>query len=225
VVRGVITGKSFAGTLLTALLVAAPSAAVLAASPAEPKPGTNYLLVPSPQPPALAPGQVEVNEVFWYGCGHCYALDPALERWKADKASFIVFVRTPVIWGPTHLQHARLYYTLQALNRDDLHPVVFETIHGKGNMLAAEKDEDARALHLAFLKEHGVTAKAFADTYDSAAVNANLARAERLTNEFSVAGVPVIFVNGTYSTSISQAGSEAQLLSLIDDLAAREHRR
>jgi protein dithiol oxidoreductase (disulfide-forming) len=214
-----------AGTLIATLLVAVLSVPVFAAPATEWTPGTNYLRLPVPKPPDVGSGKVEVNEVFWYGCGHCYALDPTLETWKAGKPAFIVFVRTPVIWGPVHRQHARLYYTLQALKRDDLHPVVFEAVHRKGNMLAAQSDDDARALHLAFLKDHGVTEKAFAATYDSAAVTANLAKAERLTSDFNVASVPVIYVNGTYSTSVSQAGSEAQLLSLINDLAARERRR
>ena len=216
---------NFASTLVATLLAAALAVPVFAAPATEWTPGTNYLQLPAAKPPTLARGKVEVNEVFWYGCGHCYALDPTLERWKTSKPAFIVFVRTPVIWGPVHQQHARLYYTLQALNRDDLHPAVFETIHRKGNMLAAQSPADARALHLAFLKEHGVSEKDFADAYDSAAVTADLARAERLTYEFNVASVPMIYVNRTYSTSVSQAGNEAQLLSLINDLAERERRR
>ena len=73
-------------------------------------------------------GKVQVNEVFWYGCGHCYALDPALENWKTSKPDYIEFVRTPVMWGPVHRQHAKIFYTLQALNRADLHAVVFDAI-------------------------------------------------------------------------------------------------
>jgi thiol:disulfide interchange protein DsbA len=221
----VTQGYKLASTLVATLLVAVLSLPAFAASGDEWQAGTNYLHLASPKPPALAPGKVEVNEVFWYGCGHCYALDPTLETWKARKPSYIVFVRTPVIWGPMHRQHARLYYTLQALKRDDLHPAVFDAIHRDGNMLAAQDEAEARALHLAFLKGHGIAEKAFADTYDSAAVTENLKRAQRLTSDFSVASVPMIYVNGRYSTSVSQAGSEARLLALINDLAARERSR
>ena len=65
-------------------------------------------------------------------------------------------MRIPVIWG-RHPQHARLYYTMLALGRGDLHSSVFDAIHMEGNLLAAETDEQARALHLAFLMDHGVT--------------------------------------------------------------------
>jgi hypothetical protein len=40
-----------------------------------------------------------------------------------------------------------------------------------------------------------------------------------------VASVPTLIVAGAYSTSVSQAGGENQLLALINDLAAREQRR
>src|SRR5512139_3508552 len=81
--------------------------------------GKNYRLVENPQPPTVAAGKVEVSEVFWYGCSHCFALDPVLENWQTKKPAFIEFVRVPVIWGPVHRQHAKLYYTLQALHRLD----------------------------------------------------------------------------------------------------------
>jgi thiol:disulfide interchange protein DsbA len=187
--------------------------------------GVNYVLLEKPQPPSVASGKVEVDEVFWYGCGHCFALDPALESWKQEKAPYIEFVRIPVIWGPVHRQHAKLFYTLQALGRADLHTVVFNTIHREGNMLAANTDEEARAQHRAFLMEHGVTEKAFNDAYDSMTVAANLSRAEQLTQTLAVASVPLIIINGRYSTSVSQAGGTPQLVALINDLAASEKRR
>lgn len=187
--------------------------------------GTNYTVLGRPQPTSVAPDKVEVSEVFWYGCGHCYALDPTLETWKKNKAPYIEFVRVPVIWGPTHVQHARLYYTLQALGRGDLHPRVFDAIHRDGVMLSADTDEQARALHLAFLKTQGVTEQQFNAAYDSTEVLNNVRRAQTLTGRYEVASVPVIIVNGTYSTSVSQAGGTDLLLTLINDLAAREKRR
>lgn len=186
--------------------------------------GTNYTVLARPQATSVGAGKVEVNEIFWYGCGHCYALDPALESWKTKKAAYVEFVRIPVIWGPTHMQHARLYYILQALGRGDLHPKVFDAIHRDGVMLTADTDEQARALQLAFLKQNGVTEQQFNTAYDSAEVLNNVARAQKLTGRYEVASVPLIIINGTYSTSVSQAGGTNELLTLINDLAAREQR-
>jgi protein dithiol oxidoreductase (disulfide-forming) len=187
--------------------------------------GTNYTLAPSPQPPTVAAGKVEVNEVFWYGCGHCYALDPALESWKAEKPSYVEFVRIPVIWGPVQRQHAKLYYTLQALHRPDLHTKVFDAIHKQGQPLSARDEVEARAMQFKFLFLQGVTEKEFNAAYDSMTVASNMLRAEEFTKKFAVSSVPLMVVNGKYITSVSEAGTEARLLALVNDLAASEKAR
>ena len=184
--------------------------------------GTNYTLLPAPQPTNVKPGKVEVNEVFWYGCGHCYSLDPMLESWKQNKPAYIEFVRTPVMWGPVHQQHAKIYFTLQALNRPDLHPKVFDAIHKERNMLAAETDADARALHLAFFKAQGISEKDFSAAYDSMSVATNLQRAYDTTYRYHVTSVPLMIVNGKYSTDVGMAGGTGTLLNLVNDLAASE---
>lgn len=203
----------------------ARSAMLAAAALGQWQAGTNYKLLAAPQPTNVAAGKVEVNEIFWYGCGHCYALDPTLESWKAGKPAYVEFVRTPVIWGLTHRQHAKLFYTLQALHRPDLHAKVFDAIHQQGLALAARDEVEARAMHLAFFTSHGVTEKDFNAAYDSMSVAANILRAEDLTKKFEVASVPVMIVNGKYSTSVTEAGGPPQLLSLINDLAASEKNR
>jgi protein dithiol oxidoreductase (disulfide-forming) len=187
--------------------------------------GTHYKLAPAPQPTNVGAGKVEVNEVFWYGCGHCYALDPALEKWKTTKAPYVEFVRVPVIWGPMHRQHAKLFYTLQALNRPDLHTKVFDAMHKLGMALASRDETEARALHRGFLTGEGVSEKDFDAAYDSMSVATNLARAEEYTRKFEVGSVPLMVVNRKYITSVSEAGSEAKLLSLVNDLAASEKAR
>ena len=171
--------------LLAALLAVSWSLTACARDPqpalSQWKAGTNYQLLAAPQPTSVAAGRVEVDEVFWYGCGHCYALDPALETWKAQKPAYIDFVRIPVIWGQAHRQHAKLYYTLQALHRPDLHTQVFDAIHQHGTPLSSRDDLEARAQQLAFLESKGVTEKEFNAAYDSMTVAANMQRAEQLT--------------------------------------------
>jgi thiol:disulfide interchange protein DsbA len=225
--RGIVIGS----VLAVAALAATFSMRACAATPTTPapmsqwQPGVNYTVLAYPQAPNIAKGKVEVNEVFWYGCSHCYALDPVLESWKKSKPAFIEFVRIPVIWGPTHRQHARLFYTLQKLGRDDLHPKVFDSIHQRGKHLMADNDAAARAMHLEFLKENGVTEQQFNEAYDSPEVARNVEMAERFTQRFEVSSVPTMIVQGAYSTSVTQAGGEKELLALINDLAAREQRR
>jgi thiol:disulfide interchange protein DsbA len=228
--RGILIGSVLAVTALAATMsiracaAPAPTAAATATA-TQWQPGLHYTVLGYPLPPSLPKGKVEVDEVFWYGCGHCYHLDPYLENWKKEKPAFVEFARIPVIWGPTQRQHAKLFYTLQKLGRADLHTKVFDAIHQGGKMLAAETDQQARALQLEFFKEQGVSEAQFNEAYDSAEVAQNVDLAERLTARYEVGSVPTMIVQGSYSTSVSQAGGEKQLLLLINDLAAREQRR
>src|SRR5579864_231918 len=84
------------------------------------KAGQNYdPLVPA-QPTSVGPGKVEVTEVFWLRCPHCAALEPYIQSWLKNKPAYVEFVRVPVMWGPVHRADAHLFYTLVALNRQDL---------------------------------------------------------------------------------------------------------
>jgi thiol:disulfide interchange protein DsbA len=187
--------------------------------------GVNYRLLEKPQAPTVKSGKVEVIEVFWYGCSHCAALDPTLEKWNTAKAKYIEFVRVPVIWGSVHRQHAKLYYTLQALQRPDLHAKAFEVIHHEGIPLSSQDEVKARDMQLAFVKRFGVTEEQFNAAYDSMTVAMNVRRAETLTGELRVDNVPLLFVHGKYVTSVSEAGGETQLIALINSLAAGENKR
>jgi len=80
----------------------------------------NYVPLLPAQPTSVAPGKVEVMEVFWLACPHCYALEPFIKNWLKTKPAYVEFVRVPVMWGPVHRAHARLYYTLDALGRQDV---------------------------------------------------------------------------------------------------------
>jgi thiol:disulfide interchange protein DsbA len=204
----------------------------LAAMPAEQqlpggkwKAGVNYVpLVPS-VPTNVAPGKVEVVEVFWYGCPHCYALEPFIASWAKNKPDYVEFVRVPVMWGPVHRAHARLYYILQSLGRSDLHQKVFDTIHKEQRMLVDNDAATTRKLQLEFAKANGISADDFNKAWDSFSVSTGLQRAEQLTQRYRVQGVPLIVINGKYTTDVSQAGGPGDLLSLINDLAASEKRR
>ena len=186
--------------------------------------GVNYRLLENPQPPTVPTGKVEVVEAFWYGCSHCFALDPLLEEWKETKPAFIEFVRVPVVWSPLHRQHAKLYYTLQALRKPELHAEVFKAIHTKGVVLTDREEARARALQLVFFSGFSVTPQQFDAAYDSMTVAMNMQRADTFTRTFGVDNVPAIFVNGKYATSVGEAGGEAQLITLINALAQSEKR-
>jgi thiol:disulfide interchange protein DsbA len=187
--------------------------------------GLHYKLLPPRTTPDAPADKVLVNEAFWYGCGHCFALDPVLEAWDAQNAAYIEFVRVPVIWGPMHHQHAKLFYTLQALDRPELHAAVFDAIHKEHQPLADPDEIKAREMHFRFLSSHGITRERFDAAYDSMPVLTAVRRAAAFTRDHQVANVPTIFIAGKFSTGVSEAGGPEKLIALIDDLAANEKGR
>ncbi|HEV8018211.1 MAG TPA: thiol:disulfide interchange protein DsbA/DsbL [Steroidobacteraceae bacterium] len=191
------------------------------------QPGVNYKPLVPAQPTSVAPGKVEVMEVFWLACPHCYALEPYLKSWLKSKPAYVEFVRVPVMWQPGHRAHAHFYYTLEALGRPDLVAKAFETIHqdieNHQPPLLGDSDDETFHLQQQFAVQNGVSADDFAKAYNSFTVNSNLQRAEEITQRYRVEGVPLVVVNGKYTTDVAEAGGEGRLIELINDLVASEH--
>jgi protein dithiol oxidoreductase (disulfide-forming) len=189
------------------------------------KSGENYKPVVPAQSTRTEPGQVEVIEVFWLGCAHCYALEPFLTSWKKSKADYIRFEGVPVMWGPAHRAHARLYYTLLALGREDLVATAFDEIHKRGNYLVTNDEAQSQKLQLAWAKAQGISEADFNREYNGFAVSTNLQRAEELTRRFKIEGVPRVIINGRFETDVGMAGGQNELVQLINDLSASEKSR
>lgn len=227
--ESVADGASSASLLSPVAAAVAANAPPAAASPIPSKwvEGKNYTALSPAQPTSTTPDKVEVVEVFWYGCGHCYHLDPTLENWKAKgKPAYVDFTRVHVIWNDVTKAHARLFYTLEALGKlPQLHAAVFREIHVNGNPLSDGDAKKAEDLQRTFLKKNGVSDADFDRAYRSFSVENKIARAEQLTRRYRATGVPLVVVNGKYTMDVGTAGGEPQLLQLVNDLAASERRR
>lgn len=229
------SGAIEAGEALDAADESVPTAdTLLAAAVTQTAPETNSrwqqnvhykVLVPA-QPTNAPPGRVEVTEMFWYGCAHCYALDPFLANWKKKAPAYVEFTHVPVTWGAAHRAHARLYYTLMALGKEDeLRDAVFKEIQVNHNMLASNDPIETEQMQMQFVRRFDISEEDFRKAYNSFAVETNLQRAEQLVRRYKVAGVPLMIVNGKYTADVSTAGGQSQLIELITDLAAREQKK
>jgi protein dithiol oxidoreductase (disulfide-forming) len=211
--------------------MAASTGAASAATTSAPTPwqeGVNYTRLVPAQPTSVASGQVEVLEFFWYACPHCYAIDPLVESWKKTKPAFVSFSRVPIMWSEGHRSTARLYYTLESIGKlEQLHGEVFKEIHVNGNPLIAPDANDtagAERVQTAFVKKFGVSEDTFKKAYHSFGVETSLQRADQLVLRYRIEGVPTFVINGKYVADVRSAGSPERLISLVDDLAAQEHK-
>jgi protein dithiol oxidoreductase (disulfide-forming) len=182
------------------------------------KEGTSYQKIVPAQPVSVAPGKVEVAEVFWYGCPHCYALDPAVDSWRSKtKPNPVEFVRVPAMWNEATRMHARVFYTAEVLGKlDELHSLIFREIHVNNNPLNTV-DKIA-----AFFAEHGVADADFKKTFSSFAVETKLQQADLLNRRYHVDSVPLFIVNGKYRTDLGSAGSESNLFAIVNEIAVHE---
>ena len=179
--------------------------------------GRHYDRLSPTQPTSSGPDQIEVAEIFWYGCPHCYTFDPYLESWKEDLDPDVSFVRVPAVWNVLLQLHARAYYTAEVLGiTDEIHTPIFREIHVNGNLLNSEQ-----ALQ-GFFEQYGVSEEDFTGAFNSFAVHTRLQRADELSRRYRVSSVPMVIVNGKYSASAQSAGDYPTLMELIDELVVSE---
>lgn len=179
--------------------------------------GKEYQLLSSPQPTSTG-DKIEVVELFWYGCPHCYELEPDMQEWLKRKPEYVELVRMPAIVGPRWELLAQAYYTAELLgNIDTIHPALFKALHEKHM-----KINDEAALQ-AFFVDQGVSAEDFKNTFNSFAVSVKMNNARQMTRRYKISGVPTIIVNGKYSTGAKQAGGNKGVFEVVDYLVEQEH--
>jgi thiol:disulfide interchange protein DsbA len=180
--------------------------------------GAHYLRLSPTQPTSSSPEKVEVAEVFWYGCPHCFAFEPLLAQWLERRPDYVSFVRVPAVWNPLLQLHARAFYSAEALGKGgEMHTEFFREIHERGNRL----DSEARLQE--FFGRFGVEAAAFKTAFDSFAVQEKLQRADELSRRYRIGSVPTVIVNGKYTTDAPQTGGYEELLALVDELVVAEN--
>lgn len=189
--------------------------------------GVEYVRLAHPQPVETG-RKIEVKEVFWYGCPHCYHLEPILLKWLKTKPADAAFVRMPGILSPAWEPQGRAFYTFQALGvLDKLHEAFFNAIHRDHQML---NDEASIA---AFAAQHGVDKQKFMEAYHSFLVDAEVRNAQQLGQRYGIDSVPTFIIDGKYRTNASMASTQDpahpahDLMKVVDYLikkAASERR-
>jgi thiol:disulfide interchange protein DsbA len=179
--------------------------------------GTHYDTISEPVRTA-DPNKIEVTEVFWYGCPHCYAFEPLLESWVAKIPADVAFVRSPGMWDELMNTHAQIFYTEMELGVfDKMHSIVFNEIQQKRNYL--QTADEIRALFVA----NGIAAADFDKAWASFQVNSGVRQADTRMRAYGVRGVPNMIVNGKYRVTTTEAvPTHADMLKVVDFLIAKE---
>ncbi|WML91912.1 thiol:disulfide interchange protein DsbA/DsbL [Thiothrix lacustris] len=183
------------------------------------KEGTQYVTISPAIPTEVPAGKVEVTELFWYGCPHCYEMEPTINTFLSKKPDNVVFQRVPATLSPRWAYHAKLYYVGKMLDPDgakNVHTKIFEALQKQRRQI----NDDAAMTR--FFVELGFSADQVKNALNSMEMKAMMARADEVGTKSKADSVPVIIVNGKYRTSPSMVGSEEKLLQVINYLVARE---
>lgn len=178
--------------------------------------GKQYVELSSPVP-VSKPGQIEVVELFWYGCPHCYQFESTINPWIEQLPEDVNFVRIPALFGGVWNAHGQLFIALESMKVEhQVHGAVFDAIHKQGKKLATPEEMAA------FLATQGVDQDAFLKAYNSFGVKSQMEKAKKLAMAYQISGVPVMIVNGKYRFDIGSSGGPQQALQVADFLIEKE---
>jgi len=169
----------------------------------------------NPPQPTESKGKIEVIEFFWYGCPHCYSLEPYIETWLKKLPPDVEFRRVPAVFNTRWAHDATIFYTLEALGvLDKLHRPLFDAIH-KSSLRT-----DNEAALSEWLQKNGVEPKKFMDATKSFGVQSKLRRATQQTVAYKIDGTPAMAVAGRYTVSAEQGRTQQGMLQVVDGLVA-----
>ena len=177
--------------------------------------GVEYKKIPQEQ--SIAPHTKQVTEVFYYGCGHCYKLEPSIHNWLKTKPADIHFEQVPaVLNNPNWIFMGKVYYTAKELGvLEQSHMPFFTALH-KDRQSLFTVEELAK-----FFTQFDVKEADFIATFKSFKVDQLVRQAMRTTQAYGIDGVPAVIVNGKYLTDVPMAQSTERMWNLINILTTK----
>ena len=227
----VLPASALPGFLLSGLLLLALGPPVCGA--ANWAQGTNYFLIRPALPTAVAPGKVEVTEVFSYACPACNRFYPVVDRLRAalPANAELDFVAAAFRSDEDWPMFQRAYYTAQLMDIDrKTHDAAFDAVWKTGELAVFDARtqrikvpppsiEDAARF---YARVAGVKPETFIANANSFGVDVKMRQADQLIKAAQVDETPTILVNGKYRVTLAAAGGDDQLIELVKYLVAQE---
>ena len=192
-------------------------------SPAAPKSefieGVHYFKISPEMQTNVTAGKVEVIEMMWLGCPHCYTLEPTMLKYKKDHPDYVEFQQVPAVLNPSWAADADTYYLAEVLDpkgEKDLVTKIFQAIHEQKRRLRNPSAVNRFFVQLGYSEDEIAKAK------ESMLFRIKIKRAQEISASSQAQSVPTVIINGKYRTSPYTAGSEEKLMKIIDMLTRKE---
>jgi len=179
---------------------------------AEPVAGKDFEVVSNVIPTDDA-SKIEVMEIFWYGCPHCYHMEKPIVPWIKKLPADVSFKHMPALpradWAPM----AKTFFAMESLGiLGKFHGKLFDAIHKQRSL--SPTNEKAAINWLTTVS--GLDRVKVEQAFNSFSVNTNLKRAAQVFRASGATGVPSLVIDGKYITSGTMAGNNAQALKVAD---------
>jgi thiol:disulfide interchange protein DsbA len=178
--------------------------------------GQNYLRLKNPQP-VDSGKKIEVLYFFSFGCPHCRDFDPELQKWKRTLDADVDFKRVPVDFGREQWANlGKMWYTLESIGADDkMTSELFAALHDKKAPLHQDK------AFFDWAASKGLDRKKVEDMYNSFGVSGKMNRARRLTKDYGVQSIPVVYVDGKFQVTADKVGGHAAMPAAMNQLISK----
>ena len=166
--------------------------------------GVQYMVIPGASRPES--GQpVVIQEFFWYGCPHCYRLDPLITQWAKRLPSGIIFRRVPDALGRlTEIVDQKAYYIALYLGiLSETHRALFDAIHVTHTPMGT-----LREVRSFYVNVSGISARQFGRAAESSKVRRDVRRADYLAEKDGIVSVPTLVIGGYYKTDGAMAAAD-----------------
>ena len=157
--------------------------------------------------------KIEVMEIFWYGCVHCYQMEAPLNAWVKKLPADVYFKRMPGLPNASWAPMAKAFYAMETLGvAEKLHSPLFEAVHKSKSL----NPSDEKAV-IAWVTQQSKMDKAKVEAaFKSFTINTNLNRAAQIFRASGATGVPSLVIDGKYITSSTMNGGNEQALKVAD---------
>lgn len=184
------------------------------------KEGKHYFeIFPTMQTDAVG-GKVEVVELMWLGCPHCYDLEPTMNEYKKNLPDYVDFKQVPAMLNPRWIADGKMFYIAKLLDpkgEKKLVEKIFHAIHVQKRRKMSSPDNMK-----SFMTQQGVSESDYENAANSMALTAKLNRAQQISADSQAQSVPSLIINGKYRTSPYAAGGNKQLMQIVEMLTKRE---
>lgn len=185
------------------------------------KAGVDYEIIKPEIENSNKTGEVNVINFFSYGCLPCVDTTKKMEEWKMKMPYYAQMNNSPVSPTIASSYPARIYFTLEKLNRLDLNmPFLEESSNGKTDFSKFD-------ILTSWFDGRGIKTEDFKKGFDSNEVIGKVYSAPSVMKTYNIDSIPTITIAGKYKITASEINTHKDDLKdvvtfLVEKARAKE---